>query len=230
MKNLRKIYGFFYFFILKIWLRRNKNVKINKNANFGKKTFFAGFNMIGAGSDIDYSSIGYATYIGKNTFLPNCQIGAYCSIAHNVQLLAFTHPSSEFVSTHPSFFSLQMQAGFTYVNEQLFKECLYYDFHNKVMAKIGNDVWIGANVIIMGGIEIGDGAIVAAGSVVTKNVMPYEIVGGVPAKTIKMRFNEEEVKFLKEIKWWEKDNNWILSNSKYFNSIQMFINKFNGNN
>lgn len=228
MRNLRELYGFLYFYILKIWYRKNKNVYIKKDVGFGKKTFFEGFNVISSGSNIDCSSIGYATYIGKNSFLPNCQIGAYCSIAHNVQLLAFTHPSSEFVSTHPSFFSIQKQAGFTYVENQLFDEILYFNKSDKIVVKIGNDVWIGANVTIIGGIEIGDGAIIAAGSVVTKNVRPYELVGGVPAKHIKWRFNEGEIEFLAKFKWWEMDKDWISNHSKYFNSIQLFINKLNG--
>lgn len=75
---------------------------------------------------------------------------------------------------------------------------------------IGNDVWIGAEVLIMPGIKIENGAIVAARSVVTKNVKPYEIIGGNPAKLIKKRFSEEDIKILQEIKWW----NWNVGKIK----------------
>lgn len=73
--------------------------------------------------------------------------------------------------------------------------------------EIENDVWIGTSVIIMDGVKIGDGAILAAGSVVTNNVPPYAIVGGVPAKIMKYRFNSDEIEYLLSFKWWDKDEN-----------------------
>lgn len=73
----------------------------------------------------------------------------------------------------------------------------------KPLIEIGNDVWVGANSIILRGVKIGNGAIIAAGAVVTKNVKPYEIVGGVPAKHIKFRFEEKIINKLEELRWWE---------------------------
>jgi len=70
---------------------------------------------------------------------------------------------------------------------------------------IGNDVWFGANSLVLKGVNIGDGAVVGAGAVVTKDIPPYAIVGGNPAKIIKMRFDEETVKKLMQLKWWEQD-------------------------
>jgi serine acetyltransferase len=84
---------------------------------------------------------------------------------------------------------------------------------------IGNDVWIGANVTILDGIRIGDGAIVATNALVTKNVPPYAILGGVPAKQLKKRFTDEQIGFLLKLKWWDKREEWISEHAKYFNSI-----------
>jgi len=88
---------------------------------------------------------------------------------------------------------------------------------------IGNDVWIGANAIILQGVTIGDGAIVAAGAVVTKDVPPYAIVGGVPAKVIKYRFPDSTIVKLLEIKWWDKPEEWILENVEKFSNVDDFI-------
>lgn len=77
---------------------------------------------------------------------------------------------------------------------------------------IGNDVWIGYNATIMAGVTIGDGAIIATNATVVKDVEPYSIVGGNPAKEIKKRFQEEEIKQLLELRWWDKDISWITEN------------------
>ena len=88
---------------------------------------------------------------------------------------------------------------------------------------IGNDVWIGSNVIIMSGVRIGDGAVIAAGAIVTKNVEPYSIVGGVPAKTIRRRFEENQIEYLRKIEWWNRSEDWIKKNAASFTDIEYFI-------
>ncbi|GAB3932153.1 hypothetical protein GCM10028827_30120 [Mucilaginibacter myungsuensis] len=88
---------------------------------------------------------------------------------------------------------------------------------------IGNDVWIGSNAIIMDGVTIGNGAVIAANSVVTKDVGDYEIVGGVPAKLIKKRFDENLIMKLNEIEWWDKDEAWIKKNIDNFRDIERFL-------
>lgn len=86
-----------------------------------------------------------------------------------------------------------------------FDQIKYVDEEKKYFVEIGNDVWIGNNVLIMDGIRIGDGAILAAGSVIAKDVEPYTIVGGVPAKFIRKRFKDSEIDFLLDFKWWERN-------------------------
>ena len=217
---------------MKSWLKRiyyilfyyNKNVKIGKNALLNTKNRFEGYNVIGKNSEISSCKIGLGTYISNNSIIRKAIIGKFCSIGSNVQISLGLHPSDTFVSTHPAFFSTLKPAGFTFANKGIFDEHIYIDDHKKYTVEIGNDVWIGNNAIIMDGLKIGDGAIIAAGAVVTKNVLPYAIIGGMPAKLIRFRFSETQIKRLLDIKWWDWDFKKIESNSVSFNNIEPFIN------
>ena len=94
----------------------------------------------------------------------------------------------------------------------MMEEFLYYDRERELVNKIGSDVWIGLNVTLIGGVEIGDGAVVLTNAVVTKDVPPYAIVGGVPAKVIGYRYDEETIRLLLETKWWNNSEEWFLEN------------------
>ena len=122
----------------------------------------------------------------------NIEIGRYCSIGPDVMILVGGEHYLDRVSTYP--FGMKFQ-DFSDPN------CPRL---SKGDITIENDVWIGARVTILSGIKIGNGAVVAAGAVVTKDVPPYAIVGGVPAKIIKYRFDEQTIKELQATKWWEK--------------------------
>jgi acetyltransferase-like isoleucine patch superfamily enzyme len=209
-------------YLYSIYLKKNK-IKIASSVYLNSKTIFGGCNIIHSNCTIVNTEVGFASYLGPNCILPNVIIGKYCSIASNVKVLPATHPTKTFVSSHPSFFSLLKQSGFTFVENQKFQEILYLYPKSTIHIKIGNDVWIGDDVKIIGGIEIGDGAIVAAGSIITKNVPPYAVMGGIPAKVIRYRFNEEQITFLSKIKWWEKDPNWLSEHSELFLDIEKFI-------
>lgn len=115
-------------------------------------------------------------------------IGNYCSLARDV-LFVFGEHRTDLVSTYP-FRTLLTPDG------------MNHDATEKGEIRIGNDVWIGTRATIMSGVAIGDGAVVAAGAVVTKDVPPYAIVGGVPARLIRFRFDEATIASLREIAWW----------------------------
>jgi acetyltransferase-like isoleucine patch superfamily enzyme len=130
-----------------------------------------------------------------NARITRANIGAFCSIGPEVIIGGLgTHPTN-FVSTHPVFYSRLCQSGITFSSENLVEELK--------SVTVGNDVWIGARALILDGVTIGDGAIIAAGAVVTTDVPPYAIVGGVPAKIIRYRFSEDIISILLEWKWWE---------------------------
>lgn len=210
-------------FLYSLLILSKKNIKVSSYAYINRGTLFGGQNVIHSNVNIVNSKIGYATYIGKNSQLPNTIIGAYCSIANNVKVISDTHPSSKYVSTHPAFFSLLKQAGFTFVKKQLFNEKLYFDEISEIDVKIGNDVWIGANVILIGGVEIEDGAIIATGSLVSKNVKSYDIVGGIPAKVIRSRFKVEQIEILNKFKWWNRSPEWLKIHADLFSDIEELI-------
>jgi len=163
--------------------------------------------------------LGSYTYIGRGSEIHNTIIGKFCSIGPKVLCGLGKHPANTFVSTHPVFFSTAKQAQITFADKN------YYNEFEKIV--IGNDVWVGARAMILDGVKIGDGAIVGAGAVVTKDVPPYAIVGGVPARIIRYRFQEDEIKYLLNLKWWDKDIQWIKNNFKRFHDIKNFKSDLN---
>ena len=198
-----------------------RGVRVSPYAYFNRNSLFEGANVIHKGTSVSGSEIGYGTYIGSNAQLSNATIGRYCSIASNVKVVTATHPTKDFVSTSPMFFSTLKQTGKTYCNTSKFNEFLTIDGRSVI---IGSDVWIGENVTIKGGITIGHGAIIAMNACVTKDVPPYAIVGGVPAKVLRYRFGENEIQRLLSIKWWDKPEEWIIKHSNTFDDIKKFFN------
>lgn len=183
--------------------------------------YFEGANRLTKDVTCLNSTIGYGSYIGNCSFIKDTIVGRYTCIAPEVFTVSGVHPVSHFASIHPAFYSTRKQAGFTYVDKDKFIEFNYLDLDKKFSIIIGNDVWIGARVTLLEGITIGDGAIVAAGAVVTKDVPPYAIVGGVPAHVIKYRFDEATINKLLRLQWWNKDQEWIKSHADLFENVDM---------
>lgn len=168
-----------------------KNLIFDEFSIVSSESIFEGANRLHPRSRCINSYLGFATYLAPDADIRNTKIGSYCSIGDYVRTGLGQHPISEFISTHPSFFSIKNQSGICFTDENLFEEHSYIDEEKKYYVEIGNDVWIGYGAIIMDGIKIGDGAIIAAGAIVTKDVEDFSIVGGVPAKHIKYRFDKE---------------------------------------
>lgn len=202
-------------------MKNKRNVHFQPKCTIDSKCTFEGKNLVCSGANLQGVKLGKFSYIGRDSQLNWVRIGRYSSIGPNVKNVVGKHPIKDFVSTHPAFFSIRKQVGETFVNNQKFEEYNYVDYTNKISNIIGNDVWIGANSSIMEGIVIGDGAVIAAGAVVTKNVPPFAIVAGIPAKIIKYRFNKEEIEFLLELEWWNKEEDWVKKYGEYFENIEL---------
>ena len=199
--------------VFKVILERkykNKNLKIG-NMTFFSECQFGRFNVMYSKVYLHKVSLGDFTYIANNTNITNTDIGKYCCIASDVLIGLGKHPSHTFVYSHPIFFSTLGQSQISFAEKSYFCELSN--------TKIGHDVWIGARVIIIGGITIGNGAIIAAGAVVTKDVPAYAIVGGVPANIIRYRFNIDQIKYLEKIQWWDFDIDWLKRNFEYFHDL-----------
>lgn len=219
IKNVFIKYSFF----------KNKRKIILKAKAIGTNKFY-GHNMVDYGTKLINSLIGFGSYISFNCNIKNAKIGKFSSIGPRVYIGFSTHPTSVWVTTHPAFYmDLRKILGYSFHKESKPLFNCYKTTSDHYLVEIGNDVWIGSDVKIMDGIKIGDGAIVAAGAVVTKNVEPYSIVGGVPAKFLKYRFKEEEIAFLRQFKWWDKSYMWITKNYRDFSEIGNFMKKYSLN-
>lgn len=183
-----------YLYLKRKTIKSNKTIRIGYmslcyNSSFGKN------NIIYDHTLIVNCKIGDYTYIGGNNKIQNAIIGKFCSIGPEIRIGLGIHPT-DLKSTYPGF----------YTNSEYYRVDKLYNFDREEYKQviIGNDVWIGTRATILDGVRIGDGAIIAAGAVVTKDVPPYAIVGGVPAKLIKYRFTDEKIKELLNERWWEK--------------------------
>lgn len=162
-------------------------------------------------SKIYHSSLGDFSYVGRNTRLAYADVGKFCSIAGDVIVGMGSHTLS-YLSTSPIFTEEKNGSGHKWSSSTIIDP-----FHP---VRVGNDVWIGTRALILGGVTIGDGAIIGAGAIVTKDVPPYAIVAGVPAKIIRYRFPCELIEKLETLKWWDLPESALRDNIGLFQSIR----------
>ena len=197
-----------------IW--KNAFVKHCKLGDFSKINDFSRLEHceLGIHSDIQryamcyHTTFGNYTYTGRNFVSWYSQIGKFCSISWNVGIGGANHDYNR-ISQHAFLYARQ----FDLMGDN---EASYDRFTDECI--IGNDVWIGCNAVICRGVHIGDGAVIAAGAVVTKDVWPYTIVAGVPAKPIKRRCPKDLADRLSKSEWWNLPAEIIKENFKLFNS------------
>lgn len=196
------------------------DVKIYKNCRIsdsyiGFKTIIGDFsvlkncrleynNQIQRNSMLQNVTMGKFSYGGMRLTAFNCNIGNYCSISWDVTIGGGEHDYNR-VTTHSFLYNKDFG---------LIEKPLYDRLSGELL--IANDVWIGSGARITRGVTIGDGAVIAAGAVVTKDVEPYTIVAGVPAKPIKKRFDDSIIERLIELKWWDFDPTIIKNNIELF--------------
>ncbi len=191
--------------------RRFSSSIIDDGSCFSDDTIISSHSHILKNCIINHTQIGKYTYVSRNALIQNTTIGNYCSISHDVILGLGAHPLTMF-STSPIFYKV-----YNNLNVKLVERDISVQEYKPII--IGSDVWIGARVIVMDGVTIGHGAVVAAGAVVTKDVPPYAIVGGVPAKVIRYRFSENIRNALLESEWWKKSAQDVYLSKERLNDI-----------
>jgi acetyltransferase-like isoleucine patch superfamily enzyme len=211
---------------LRRWLKRHliqirQDVRIAPGADVGLDVHFEGMNAVYAGSVVGASEIGRGTYIAARSTIKRARIGRFCSIGAEVRISLGLHPASEFVSSHPAFFSPTAQAGFSFVDHSRFEEHARVDGRHSVV--IGHDVWIGDRAMIMDGVTIGNGAVIGAGALVTRAVDPYSIVVGIPAKSLRKRFDDETISLLAKSAWWDRTPEWLRQHADDFGNPMRFL-------
>lgn len=157
------------------------------------------------------------SYISRNSYVKNTDIGKFCSIGPNFCCGLGIHPTNG-VSTSPMFYSTLKQNGFSLTEV------------NKVVESkriiIENDVFIGANVTVLDGVKIGNGAIIGAGATVTKDIPPYAIAVGVPARVVKYRFEKDQIEQLQKVEWWNFEEAKLREIERCFFDLNIFIEKY----
>lgn len=192
-----------------------KSKYISFKANIGKECLIEeNVSLYGDCQIGDYSYVNINSHIDSKVI-----IGKYCSISSNVHIGIADHYINT-VTTHPIIYNQFWKKKFG-IQSSVNDLVLPKDYEKETI--IGNDVLIGTGAIIKRGVKIGDGAVIAAGAIVTKNVEPYQVVGGVPAKILYYRFKEEQVEELEKCCWWNWDKEKISKAYKYMNNIEAFI-------
>ena len=185
----------------KIRMSALKNSKIHKTSK------------VESGSNVINSNFGKYSYCGYDCEIINASIGKFTSIANGVVVGGASHPMN-WIGMCPVFYSGR---------DSISKKFAQFTLKEPEQVNIGNDVWIGRSSIILSGVRIGNGAVIGAGSVVTKDVPPYAVYAGNPAKLIRFRFDSFTIDKLEALAWWDLSDSQLESVAMYVRYIDQFI-------
>ena len=190
-------------------------LRVSKFALIDSKSIISKQSRVNQLCQIYDSKIESFSYVGPNSKIICVDIGKFCSISNDCSIGLPIH-SLKCISTSPIFTSKSNGTGISW------SEVNSFDEYKRTI--IGNDVWIGTKAIIMGGVKIGDGAIIGAGAIVTKDIPNYAIAVGIPAVVIKYRFSNDIINKLNDIKWWDKSERDLIVNINLFQNDKFNIN------
>ena len=186
------------------WISDNNSFE--RNCRLGGPAYIAG------------SKFGAYSYVEIGCRVSLADVGRFCSIGPYAVIGTPEHPHS-YVSTHPYFYRALPHIGYDLVAE---------DQHvDLVRTTLGHDVWVGHGAIVKGGVTIGHGAIIGAGAVVTRDVPPYAVVAGVPARLLRYRFERPVINALLDSRWWDRDIDWLRSRADAMRDVQSFLSALN---
>jgi chloramphenicol O-acetyltransferase type B len=170
-------------------------------------------SKIEAGSNVVFSRFDRYSFCGYDCDIFYAEIGSFTSIANQVVIGGARHPM-EWVGMSPVFYRGR---------DSVRKKFSQHELSRPRITSVGHDVWIGRSAIIMSGVKIGNGAVVGAGAIVTKDVPPYAIVAGNPAKLIRFRFSPDLISSLEDSNWWLLGDDRIEYLARYIKNPEMFI-------
>jgi len=174
---------------------------------------------IGPNTYVVESTFGDYSYAAGDVMVIYSEVGKFCSIASHTRINPGNHPMRRVTQHHCTY--RRVQYGFDEKDDAAF-----FDWRRADKCTIGHDVWIGAAAIILPGVRVGTGAVVGAGAVVTKDVAPYEVVVGVPAKPIRKRFSDRTIRKLVRIAWWDWDRRTLEERFHELQDVDAFIEKY----
>lgn len=177
------------------------------------------WTSIGPGSSISESTFGDYSYTAGDVSIIYSDVGKFCSIASHVRINPGNHPMHRVTQHHLTYRRVSYRLAET-------DDADFFDWRRAHRVTIGHDVWIGHGAIILPGISVGIGAVVAAGAVVSRDVPPYTIVGGVPARPIRERFPRDIARRLQKIAWWDWSRAMLEERFAEFNDLDQFLAKY----